>query len=171
MTLQVLSPDWQIFRYHITPILILLLLLFGPLMFIQALIMLSSPSFFFFFSLLLVLMVILILIALLTLNLPAFFTFTKFPRIYHLILISHSTPAIPVYTPPPLCVPRSRKVPSAIHSGMAANKRAKRKGQHYRLVTQRSPAVPRVSRKRVRTTHWSASVLFHTVHRHLVTPT
>lgn len=100
MTLQVLSPDRQIFRYHITPILILLLLLFGPLMFIQALIMLSSPSFSFFLSLLLV---ILILIALLTLNLPAFFTFTEFPRLYHLILISHSAPAIPVYTPPPPC--------------------------------------------------------------------
>lgn len=153
MTLQVLSPDRQIFRYHITPILILPLLLFGPLMFIQALIMLSSPSFSFFSSLLLVLMVILILIALLTLNLPAFFTFTEFPRLYHLILISHSAPAIPVYTPPPLCVLCRRKVPSAIHSGMAANKRAKQKGQHYWLVTQRSPAVPRVSRKRAQTAY------------------
>lgn len=98
-------------------------------------------------------MVILILIALLTLNLPAFFTFTEFPRLYHLILISHSAPAIPVYTAPPLCVPRGRKVPSATHSGMAANKRAERKGQHYQLVTQRSPAVPRVSHKRAQTTY------------------
>lgn len=93
------------FPHHLAPILTLLLLFFGLLMFIPALIIISS-LFFHFSPPLLVLMVILILIALLTLNLPAFllFTFTIFSTSiisFSLPSLTPSTPTLSVYASPP----------------------------------------------------------------------